>query len=79
MSFIEIYQDDIRDLLGESGGHGAAPVLRESPDRGIYLENIQCASVSLTRTSSDLGCWHSLASMCPCRAVAQCYLAEGPC
>ena len=34
VSYVEIYQDDIRDLLGESDGHGAAPALRESPRPG---------------------------------------------
>ena len=42
VSFIEIYQDDIRDLLGE-GGDGYVPIsVRESPDRGTFLDNVQC-------------------------------------
>ncbi|KAK9916347.1 hypothetical protein WJX75_001590 [Coccomyxa subellipsoidea] len=40
VSFIEIYQDDIRDLLGEADSF--VPVnVRESPDRGTFLENVQ--------------------------------------
>lgn len=40
VSFIEIYQDDIRDLLGEADSY--VPVnVRESPDRGTFLENVQ--------------------------------------
>ena len=40
VSFVEIYQDDIRDLLGEGEGH---PInVRESPERGTFLDNVQC-------------------------------------
>ncbi|EIE26625.1 kinesin-domain-containing protein [Coccomyxa subellipsoidea C-169] len=40
VSFIEIYQDDIRDLLGDADSY--VPVnVRESPDRGTFLENVQ--------------------------------------
>ncbi len=40
VSFIEIYQDDIRDLLGDADSY--LPInVRESPDRGTFLENVQ--------------------------------------
>jgi hypothetical protein len=40
ISFVEIHQDDIRDLLGEGAGYTPIQV-RESPERGTYLENAQ--------------------------------------
>lgn len=40
ISFVEIHQDDVRDLLGD--GENYAPIhVRESPERGTYLENAQ--------------------------------------
>lgn len=40
VSFIEIYQDDIRDLLGEADSY--VPInVRESAERGTFLENVQ--------------------------------------
>ena len=40
VSFIEIHQDDIRDLLGDGASY--APIqIRESPERGTYIENAQ--------------------------------------
>lgn len=40
VSFIEIYQDDVRDLLGDADSY--LPInVRESPDRGTFLENVQ--------------------------------------
>lgn len=40
ISFIEIHQDDIRDLLGDAASIGPIHV-RESPERGTYIENAQ--------------------------------------
>ncbi len=40
ISFIEIHQDDIRDLLGDAASVGPIHV-RESPERGTYIENAQ--------------------------------------
>ena len=38
ISFVEIHQDDVRDLLGD--GENYAPIhVRENPERGTYLEN----------------------------------------
>ena len=38
ISFVEIHQDDVRDLLGD--GENDAPIhVRESSERGTYLEN----------------------------------------
>ena len=40
VEFVEIYQDDLRDLL-RSGDTPRGPiVIRESPLRGTYCENI---------------------------------------
>ena len=42
MSYIEIYQDEIRDLLA-GGEAGPAIAVRESAARGTFLENVLCA------------------------------------
>ena len=40
---MEIYQDDIRDLLGDTESY--LPInVRESPDRGTFMENVQWVS-----------------------------------
>ena len=49
MEFVEIYQDDVRDLLRAGDTQGAAQgpiVIRESPLRGTYCENAVYASWS---------------------------------
>jgi hypothetical protein len=42
VSYIEIYQDEIRDLLA-GGEAGPAIAVRESAARGTFLENVLCA------------------------------------
>ena len=42
VSYIEIYQDEIRDLLATGAAAGAPIVLRESAARGVTPENVKC-------------------------------------
>ena len=46
VSYIEIYQDEIRDLLATGAAAGAPIVLRESAARGVTPENVKCGPTS---------------------------------
>uniref|UniRef100_A0A915P5J0 Kinesin-like protein n=1 Tax=Meloidogyne floridensis TaxID=298350 RepID=A0A915P5J0_9BILA len=39
-SFLEIYQEEIRDLLDKSGGTGKRLELKERPDVGVYVRDL---------------------------------------
>ena len=45
MGFVEIYNDEIRDLLVNTSEEGVTRTpsinVRESPDKGLYLEGIR--------------------------------------
>lgn len=45
-SFIEIYNDSIRDLLTDSSNHSSAGLqLKEHPEKGVYIKNITIKDV----------------------------------
>ncbi|XP_024529878.1 kinesin-II 95 kDa subunit [Selaginella moellendorffii] len=44
-SYLEIYNEEIRDLLAPSTSPGARLELKESPDAGVYVRNLTCLTV----------------------------------
>ncbi|EFJ38092.1 hypothetical protein SELMODRAFT_767, partial [Selaginella moellendorffii] len=44
-SYLEIYNEEIRDLLAPSSSPGTRLELKESPDAGVYVRNLTCLTV----------------------------------
>ena len=58
VAFVEIYNDDIRDLLGDSDAPSTINV-RESPERGTFLENVQCARTPVLHCTARVPTLHA--------------------